>query len=407
MRRVHEIAIHRVEERVSAVVVPARRAGSPAWLWPTLGWLLLICALVALGRYAEPPEVLRPGPGARVALPRMPGPAPDFRTLLYLLGVGSLTWYAVVLAFPAMLFGARRIDAERQGRGRAIAVSVGTIVLLIVATSVLQYFLIYGGAPMRPTFAAYAPQALRLNVLPWVALAGIVATIEARRRAAQATLDRERLRAQVAEQRLMVLTGQLHPHFLFNTLQGISTLIHRDPDAADEMLAKLSDLLRDLLRHRDQAMVPLSDELKYARTYLEIAQLRFADRLRFQIDVAPTLDAASVPLFILQPLVENALAHGIGGRTEGGRVTVTAERTGDRLRLAVADDGAGLTTSATRREGIGLGNTRERLRATFGADHQFSLDSRAEGGAIARIDIPYRVHGAGPVPRSAADEGTP
>ena len=101
------------------------------------------------------------------------------------------------------------------------------------------------------------------------------------------------------------------------------------------MLAKLSDLLRDLLRHRDHVLVPLSDELRYARTYLEIAQLRFADRLSFEIDVAPALDQASVPLFILQPLVENALAHGIGGRTRGGRVVVNARRDAERLSLEV------------------------------------------------------------------------
>jgi two-component sensor histidine kinase len=376
------------------VLAAPRRTGPPAWVQPVTLWLIVIIALVAIGQYAEPPAVPR-GPGGRNALPRVPGPAPDFRTLLYLLGVGSLIWYAVVVAFPLLVVGARYIDAERLGRGRAIAISAGIVATLIVITSVTQYFLIYGGVSMRPSFGAYAPQAIRLNVLPWVALTGLVAGIEARRRAVQATVDRERLRAQIAEQRLIALTGQLHPHFLFNTLQGISTLIHRDPDAADEMLAKLSDLLRDLLQRRDQAMVPLSDELRYARTYLEIAQLRFAERLEFEIDVDPSLDQASVPLFILQPLVENALAHGIGQRAEGGRVTVTAQRDGNRLRLAVADDGAGLTTSATMREGIGLGNTRERLRATYGPDHRFSLESRPDGGAIARMDVPYRSH-AGP-----------
>lgn len=325
-------------------------------------------------------------------LPRMPGPAPDLPALLAVLGVGSALWNAVVVAFPFMVIGARYVDADRLGRARAIAVPVGVVIALILGTALLQYFWLYRGAPMRPAFAAFAPQALRTTVLPWVAAAGIAAAIEARRRSNAARLDRERLRAQIAEQRLIALTGQLHPHFLFNTLQGISTLIHRDPEAADEMLAKLSDLLRDLLRHRDRAMVPLSDELRYARTYLEIAKLRFADRLQFQIDVAPALDQASVPLFILQPLVENALAHGIGGRAQGGRVTVTAERDGNRLRLAVADNGAGLTTSVTRKEGIGLSNTRERLRATFGVDHEFSLNGGPNGGAVARIDIPYRFH---------------
>ncbi|HUQ82139.1 MAG TPA: histidine kinase [Gemmatimonadaceae bacterium] len=374
---------------------PKRTA--PSWLWPTFLVFGVVVALVALGQYAEPPAGLRaPVRGSGPTLPRMPGPAPDFPSLLYLLGVGSMIWYAVVLAFPLLLLGARRVDAERQGRLRAIAVPAASVFALIATTSVLHYWLLYREAPMRPGLGAYLPQALRIHVLPWIAVAGIAGAIEARRRAVHAALDRERLRTQIAEQRLIALTGQLHPHFLFNTLQGISTLIHRDPDAADEMLAKLSDLLRDLLRHRDQALVPLGDELRYARTYLEIAQLRFADRLEFQLDVAPSVDQASVPLFILQPLVENALAHGIGGRTRGGRVTVKAARRGERLMLEVADDGAGLTTSTTPRQGIGLSNTRERLRATFDGDHAFSLEPLPTGGAVARIDIPFRLHGRAP-----------
>ena len=253
---------------------------------------------------------------------RKSGPPPNFRTLLDLLGVGSVVWYAAVVALPFLLWGARRVDVDRHGRSRSIVAIVVAVSSLIAITSLVQYLRIYGGAPVRPRFGSYLPQALRQNVLPWIALTGIVAAVEARRRALHSALDHERLRTQVAEQRLIALTGQLHPHFLFNTLQGISTLIHRDPEAADEMLSKLSDLLRDLLRHRDHVLVPLSDELRYARTYLEIAQLRFADRLQFEIDVAPALDQASVPLFILQPLVENALAHGIGGLTRGGRVVV-------------------------------------------------------------------------------------
>ena len=219
--------------------------------------------------------------------PRLPGPAPDFRTLLYLLGVGSIVWYAAAVALPLLVLGARRVDLGRLGRVRAVSIAAAAIAALIAITSIIEYVAIYRGSPVQPGFAAYLPQALRQNVLPWVALAGIVAAAEAGRRAVYSAIDRERLRAQVAEQRLIALTGQLHPHFLFNTLQGISTLIHRDPEAADEMLAKLSDLLRDLLRHRDHVLVPLADELRYARTYLEIAQLRFADRLQFQIDVVP------------------------------------------------------------------------------------------------------------------------
>ena len=368
------------------------RRRRPSWLYPALLWGAIVVAAIAVGLYATPPQFNRPPGASSRMLPRLPGPAPNFPTLLYQLGVGSLVWYAAAVSLPFLILAARRFDIERHGRARTVAAAAGVVISLVAITSAIQYVTLYRDAPNKPGFSAYAPQAIRQNFLPWVALIGIVVAVEARRRALHATLDRERLRAKVAEQRLIALTGQLHPHFLFNTLQGISTLIHRDPEAADEMLAKLSDLLRDLLRHRDNVLVPLGDELRYARTYLEIAQLRFADRLRFRIDVEPALDQASVPLFILQPLVENALAHGIGGRAQGGCVVVKARRDGERLHLEVADDGAGLTTSTTLREGIGLSNTRERLAASFGDDHRFSLAGGAAGGAIAGIDIPFRLH---------------
>jgi sensor histidine kinase YesM len=181
----------------------------------------------------------------------------------------------------------------------------------------------------------------------------------------------------------------LQPHFLFNTLQGISTLIHRDPTAADETLAKLSDLLREVLRHRDHVFVTLEDEIRFTRTFLEISQIRFGHRLQYEILVPPALLNASVPLFILQPLVENALAHGIGARAKGGHVAITATRTGNRLLLEVTDDGAGIDR-AGRDDGIGLRNTRERLLASYATDAAFTVGPAAGGGTVARLDLPFR-----------------
>jgi sensor histidine kinase YesM len=205
-----------------------------------------------------------------------------------------------------------------------------------------------------------------------------------------ATLERERLRAEAAEQRLVALSSQLQPHFLFNTLQGISTLIHRDPQAADEMLTKLSDLLRDVLRDRDRTRVPLADEIRYARTWLEIAQIRFGHRLTFAIDAPDEVQHASVPLFLLQPLIENALKHGVGAQIRGGHIAIRATRLDDRLIIEVRDDGPGFGTTLTDR--VGLGNTRERLQAAFPGDYRVSLGS-ADGstGAVVRIDIPWEL----------------
>ena len=323
-------------------------------------------------------------------LPRVPPPPPDLPALLDALGVGSFVWFAVALALPAFVWLSRRYGTERASRLRTLVTAVAIVALSTTLSTIAQYFVVYGGTTNRPALDSFMPSVLPAHLLAWTALVGVVGAIEWRRRAQQAALERERLRAQVAEQRLLALTGQLQPHFLFNTLQGISTLIHRDGDAADDMLAKLSDLLRELLRHRESALVPLGDEVRYACTYLEIASLRFADRLTFDIDVPAELRMAAVPLFILQPLVENALAHGIGGRVQGGRVTITARRLGERVRIEVADDGAGLSAHGVHREGLGLGNTRERLRAVFGVDQRLSIEGRASGGTTVVIDVPFR-----------------
>jgi LytS/YehU family sensor histidine kinase len=315
--------------------------------------------------------------------PRVPS-VPDLRELLYMLGVGSVTWYAIIVVLPLLAVAARRINTTR---GRATLIAVVTTVLLFLTTAVIDFLITYRGV-QAPGFVNYLPVALRLQLLPWIAVVGIVTVIEMRRRAIQSRLEGERLRSEVAEQRLIALTGQLQPHFLFNTLQGISTLIHRDPNAADEMLSRLSELLRDLLRHRDSPMITLDDELRYIRTYLEISQFRFSDRLSFAIESPRDVTTAKVPLFILQPLVENALAHGIGPKAKGGTIKVCVERNGDRLAIDVSDDGAGISPSLTA--GVGIPNTRERLVASYGSSAALTLHERTGGGTVARIEIPYR-----------------
>lgn len=364
--------------------------------WPRrwtagLSWAALIAIAALLGLYAKPDAPIVP-PGAGRLFPRVPAPAADLPTLLWRFGVGSLIWYAAAVTAPFLVWAARRVDPERMGWTATIAVTSGLAVVMGIATAAMEYGLTYRGAPMAPGLLDYLQASFGNHLLPWVALMGVVAAAEGRRRVRQSSLDRERLRAEVAEQRLIALTGQLQPHFLFNTLQGISTLIYRDPRAADEMLTKLADLLRELLRHRDRVNISLEDELRYIRIHLEIAHLRFPDRLEVTIDVPEEIRQASVPLFLLQPLVENALRHGIGRRMEGGRVTVSAARDRDRLVLQVTDDGPGLANGASQRQGLGLTSVRERLRAAFGADHSFALGPGERGGVVARIEIPYQTH---------------
>ena len=210
------------------------------------------------------------------------------------------------------------------------------------------------------------------------------------RRFTQGELRASQLEARLAQAQLEVLKGQLHPHFLFNTLHAISTLIHRDPDAADEMLAQLSDLLRMTLATVGVQEVPLQQELEFLRRYLDIQQTRFADRLRVIVDVpADTLDVR-VPNQVLQPLVENAIHHGVDARRGDGLVEIRARAEGDMLRLEVRDDGPGLKTTPGAApkpagSGIGLSNTRARLHELYGPKSALELADYPAGGTLVSL----------------------
>lgn len=178
-----------------------------------------------------------------------------------------------------------------------------------------------------------------------------------------------RLEAQLSRAQLDALKMQLNPHFLFNTLNSISSLMYTDVAAADAMLARLSEFLRLTLERPIEQVIPLSEELDFAKRYLEIERLRFEDRLRVTIDVEPGLDRMGVPALVLQPLVENAIHHGIAHRSEGGAITIRANRDGELLRVVVHDDGG---ARGALRERVGLKNTRARVEALRGTMHYTS-----------------------------------
>ncbi len=346
-------------------------------------------AIVTFGVLVGPAAAPLVSRGAR-AFPRVPGPPADARGLLRALGVGSVAWYACAAALPACWWLARRLPLTLQRVWRSLVLQLGAVLALIAVTSLVHYAVTYHGAPSAPSFGSFVQVALVANALPLLAVAALANVFEARRRAVHDALDAQRLRAELAESRLIAVTSQLQPHFLFNTLQSISTLIHRDPVAADAMLARLSDLLRDVLRRSHRALVPFSDELRMTKTYLELAQVRFGDRLQVTIDAPDDAQHAMVPILLLQPLVENALKHGVGRRAAGGCVAIVARKAGDRLIVTVRDDGAGTDEIGGDGEGIGLANTRERLRHAFGDDQSLVVRERA-GGVEVTIDVPMRV----------------
>ena len=203
-------------------------------------------------------------------------------------------------------------------------------------------------------------------------------------------LRASQLEAQLAQSQLQVLKMQLHPHFLFNTLNAISALIRESPDEADEMVSRLGDLLRMTLETAGLQEVPFKKELEFLKHYLDIEQTRFQDRLKVEMAIGPeTLDGL-VPSMILQPLVENSVRHGVAPRPEGGCIKIKAWRDNSMLRLEVEDDGPGLSGDAPLKERVGLSNTRARVRNLYGEAHGLRMRNAADGGLVVSLSIPFR-----------------
>ena len=314
-------------------------------------------------------------------------------------------WYACGLLSIGVLWAASRNPLEPGRARRWVLIHLGLGVLFSMAYALLTAWLVAGERsvlhPDRILTFSYLLRMVGIHycvmnlIMYWlVVLAHLGWTYFQRYR------ERERqtaaLQQELVEARLEALRMQLNPHFLFNTLHAVSSLVHDEPEAADRIIARLSELLRLSLDQSKPQEVSLHEELTFLEGYLEIERTRFPDRLRIEKQIEPGVLEALVPYLILQPLVENAIRHGIEPREDLGQLAICARRKNGTLELRVADNGAGLPEPGLGqpREGIGLSNTRSRLRHLYGEQFHFELVEADGGGLEARLEIPYHTQPA-------------
>jgi two-component system LytT family sensor kinase len=318
-----------------------------------------------------------------------------------LLALNISYWYAWALLVPPMLWMARRFRFERQRWLRAVVAHMGGVLVVTFAHAMLwvtaRVVIMQWMAEREVEWWAVVNERFFFyfdwEMMTYWAVVAVSNALDFYHESQERALAAAQLETRLAEAQLQALQRQLHPHFLFNTLHTISALMHRNVDAADAMLARLSDLLRLTLDQVGMQTVPLKEELDFVEKYLEIEKTRFGERLRIRIRADPgTLDA-SVPNFILQPLVENAIRHGIGPKVGPGHLDVTTERRDDWLRLVVRDDGRGVPPEKLTafNTGVGLGNTRSRLEHLFPARHRFEFGVPEGGGLAVTIEIPFTI----------------
>lgn len=310
-------------------------------------------------------------------------------------------WWSWGILAPLIVAADLRLPFSEAQLSRRIAAH---LFLSVFFTSLLVYVL----AAVRALFGLgnwamlgnpqLLPSAFRgMFLWSWLIYWVIVGAWQAyryHRRYLSSELRRERLERQFSEARLNALRMQLDPHFLFNALNTISSQVERDPRLARRMIEHLGDLLRLSLESKDRQEVPLSEEMAFLEHYLAIQKIRFGENLKVEIRVAPEVKYASVPSLFVQPLVENAIRHGISRRASGGRVTVSAERIGDQLEIRVLDDGVGLPQgwNLDACSGLGLSVTRERIAGLHANGHShFSVRNRAEGGTEVEVLLPLKL----------------
>jgi signal transduction histidine kinase len=306
-------------------------------------------------------------------------------------------WYAWALLSLPIVWFARRFPLHRRNWSKLVVIHTAAslvVCLLYVLTRAALSELQSPWLGMTSSFWGTVEKLLLkntfLNLLIYWVIVSVSLAFDYYRKFRDRELRTAELERRLAQAKLLALQMQLNPHFLFNTLHTISALMHLDVEKADRMIARLSELLRRALENTDANEVALRDELDFLHRYLEIEQTRFGDRLEVRLEVAPDTLEALVPNLVLQPLVENAIRHGIEPHRKRGCIVLRARQDGPHLRLEVADNGAGLPQGRPARFGVGLANTQARLDHLYGSAHRLDFTGSPGGGLTVGVAIPFR-----------------
>jgi two-component system LytT family sensor kinase len=327
-----------------------------------------------------------------------------FTDSLYL----QMTWsYLWALFTPLVLWASARLPIERNNWIRSSLLHVPISILLSVFLTALGHiflWLYWGLRAGKPFSFSSMSRFVVANFSEGIGIYLLIALTSYAynyyRRYREGQLRTLQLEAQLSQAQLQALKMQLHPHFLFNTLHSISALLNKDVDAARKMITRLGDFLRLTLENSGAQEVTLKQEMEFLTCYLEIERIRFQNRLVTRMDVADRTLLAKVPNLILQPIVENAIRHGIAPRSTPGFIDIAAKQLDGRLRIQVRDNGPGLPEHRTSqnqfKKGLGLANTETRLKRLYGADHLFDLSNDPAGGLIVTLEIPFHTDGSAP-----------
>jgi len=317
-----------------------------------------------------------------------------------LLLVNLIYWYIPATLAPVIVAVANRYQLRRTNLWRSCLAHVaGALVYSVVHTAIMTVTRVAVAqfVVMRPTKNFWVRVGHEyLHQFDWLLmtylfLVGLAHALAYRRESERRALEAARLEIRLVEARLQALQRQLHPHFLFNTLNTIAGLIRTNPNAADQMIDQLGDLLRMALHSSDHQVVPLEQDLQSLRKYLDIEQTRLGSRLSVSWHIDPDTLDAEVPNLLLQPLVENAVRHGVSPHSRPGRITISARHTDDRLTVEVADNGYGVDPERLQalNSGVGLSNTRARLEHLYPSAHVFGF-ANTDAGFRVTVEIPFR-----------------